>query len=173
MIRLPSLVKAYDAVYSGDPALKQPPAKPDDKAPESELAAYKKAITDHRATIEACQETGDWSALTIEGQQPSKFVLGQIDRNIWRTISDRGSLPDSNPRHLGFGATLALLFRLALRDIPGLTDVKVEREPDPAWDNWTMAKPGIVTLLDMADPGIVTEIGFGIWKRLVDVSKKS
>lgn len=173
MIRLPSLQKPYDAIFSGDGALKQPPAKPVKDADDTTIAKYKAEYADYLATLTSCQETGDWTPLLLEGQVPLKFVLQQVDRNIWRSLVDRAALPASNSRHVGLGSILALLFRLAIVEIVGAEGIRVRREPDPAWDGWTMAQPEIVTILDAANQNIVSEIGGSIYRRLVDVSPKS
>jgi hypothetical protein len=173
VIRLPSLQRAVDCYFSGDPALKQPPVAPDKDASEESIAAYKSAFAEYDATLTACQETGQWAPLLIDGQVPLKFVLGQVDRTIWRSVIDRGALPNNNPRHIGTGALLSLLFRLALRDLVGADGVVVQRSSDSHWDGWVMAQPEIVTVLDAANHNIVSEIGGSVYRRLLGISPKS
>lgn len=170
MIRLPSAVKQYDDFVSIDPAFIQPPAPLGEGATEDERKAYTEALDQYLAKLKAAKETGDWRPMLIEGQVPTKFVLGQVDRNIWRTVMDRAMLPGDSPRHIGQIALYALLFRLALKSVVGLGDFKVERAPDPQWENWTMAQASVVTELDGIDPRIVGELGAGVFKRLQGVS---
>ena len=158
MLRPPSLSKPYDDFYSGDPAFIKPPPTPAEGEASAEYDEY-------RAKLKAAKDTGDWSALLLPGQVPTKFVMNQVDRNVWRSIVDRGQLSPENPRHIGTVALLALLFRLAIKDIPGF-EIKIERGPDPYWDGWDMAHPKIVDVLDRIDPGIVGELGAGVWRRL-------
>lgn len=167
--RLPSQQKQYDAYCSLDPAFVQAPTPPADNVPEEEREAFKVAAQEYLSKFKAAKDTGDWSALLIPGQSPTKFVLGQVDRNVFRAIADRATLPLDNPRHIGPVALYALLFRLALKSIVGLGDLKVERMPDPQWENWTMAQPSVVTTLDDINPGIVGELGMDILNRLQEV----
>lgn len=160
MLRPPSLAKAYDDYYSGDPAFAQEPALSAEPT-ESEQAA----LDDYLAKLKSAKQTGDWSALLLPGATPTKFVLDQVDRNVWRSIVDRGGLPDTNPRWIGPAQLLSLLFRLAIKDIPGF-DFRIERAPDPQWDGWVMAHPKVIDVLDRIDPGIVGEIGGGVYRKL-------
>lgn len=164
--RLPSAQKQYDDYCSLDPAFIQPPSPPAEGASDSERESFKAAAEEYLAKLTAAKETGDWSALRIDGQTPTKFVLGQVDRNVWRAIMDRAVLPGDSPRSIGQITLHSLLFRLALKSIVGLGDVKVERAPDHNWEGWVMAQADIVTQLDEIDPRIVGEIGAGVFKRL-------
>jgi hypothetical protein len=92
-------------------------------------------------------------------------VLGQVDRNIWRAIIDRGMLDESNPRHIGLITMFAVLFRLAIQSIPA-SPIEIRRRADDDWNGWVMATPDVVTALDELDPQIVGEIGAGIFRRL-------
>jgi hypothetical protein len=170
-IRLPSLQRAYDDFYSRDPAIIAAPELPAVTATDDEIKAYKKAAEEYAAKIRAAKETGRWDEILVPGAVPTKFVMGQVDRNVWRTIADRFQLPEDNKQHIGMSLLSSLLFRLALRDIAGL-DFKVVRHVDPEW-GWEMAQPEIVTVLDQADPRIVGELSGGVWKRLQDIPGKS
>lgn len=162
MIRTPSAVRDYDAFFSGDSAFEQPPAVDGDD--RSALEAYQAKLT-------AMRETGDIAPLLIEGQTPTKFVLGQVDRTVWRAVTDRAILPADNPRHIGPVSMPALLFRLAVKSIAGLPPFK--RLRDEHWDGWVMAPSSIVDQLDEIDPRIVGEIGDLVFSRLRGVSPKS
>jgi hypothetical protein len=165
-LRPPSAQRAWDAHYSGDPAFLQPPPRPDGEPTDE----YKTAIDQYVARLTAAKETGDWKPLLIEGQQPTKFVMGQVDRNVWRSIMDRVVLPADNPRNIGQVALHALLFRLSVKDVVGFP--AFHRLPDPHWDNWTMAPSDLVTTLDEIDPRIVGELGSDVFMRLRGVGPK-
>ncbi len=171
MIRPPSAVRDFDAFFSGDSAFTQPPADPPDDASDDAKKAHKEAVEGYIAKLRAARETGDWKPLLIEGQTPTKFVLRQVDRNIWREIMDRAVLPGDSPRHIGQVTLNALLFRLACISIAGWD--KFERLPDAKWDLWSMAPASLVTQLDEIDPRIVGEIGSLVFERLRGVSGKS
>lgn len=158
--RPPSSQKQYDDYFSGDPAFKQPPKLSDDPTDEE-----KAALAEYEVTLKAARETGDWSSLKIDGQTPTRFVLGQIDRNIFRAIQDRAILPPDSPQRIGPVQLFALLFRLALKSVIGFGDLKVERDFDPAW-GWVMAQANVVHQLDEVDQRIVGEIGTNILKRI-------
>ena len=168
MIRPPSSQRQWDAFTSIDPAFAQRPA-----LPAEPTDADRSALADYDAKITAAKETGDWRALLVEGQSPTKFVMGQIDRNTWRAIMDRAVLPGDSPRHIGQIALHALLVRLALRSVVGFGDVKIERQADPQWEYWPMAQAEIVTQLDEIDPRIVGELGSDVFKRLQGASPRS
>jgi hypothetical protein len=171
MIRPPSQQRDYETYVSIDPAFRQPPPAPGDTATDEERAQYKEARADYDAKLTAAKETGDWKPLLIEGQTPTKFVLGQVDRNVWRSLMDRAMLPVDSARYVGQVAMNALLFRLAIRDVVGFD--KFERLPDANWDHWTMAPPSLVTTLDEISTAIVGEIGSAVFRRLQGISGKS
>jgi hypothetical protein len=164
MIRPPSLVRSWDAFYPKDPAFKQAPALPADDAPQADRDEFKLQAEAYLTTLRTCRETGDWSPLRIEDREPTKFVMGPVDRNIWRELLDRCQLSTSSPRSIGFTTLLALLFRLSVRQIVGWE--KIVREPDPDWGDWTMAPADLVDQLDNIDSGIVGELGREVLEKL-------
>jgi hypothetical protein len=93
-----------------------------------------------------------------------------VDRQAIRSLSDRLQLSDSNPRRVGFTELPAIIVRLSLLEIDG---VKIERAEDPAWNDWTMARPSVIDSLDAFDPGIVNELGWSMWRRLSNARPKS
>jgi hypothetical protein len=159
MIRSPSVVRDWDAFFSGDPAFTQPP-----KSEGEPTDADKEAAESYIAALKAARETGDWKPLLVDGQTPTKFVMRQVDRNIWRAIMDRAVLPGDSPRHIGQVSLNALLFRLSIKEVVGWD--KFDRQSDPNWDFWTMAPASLVTQLDEIDPRIVGEIGSLVFERL-------
>jgi hypothetical protein len=158
IIRPPSYQREYTDHWPGDPAFVQPPSD------ESELKEYERKLR-------VARETGDWKPLLVEGAQPTAFIMGQVDRSIWRALGGRMMLPSSNPRWIGSAEGVALLFRLALVKIVGL-DVEVDRRPDPRWEGWVMASPEVVNVLDAIDMGIVGELGDQVYLRLRGLSGK-
>lgn len=170
-IRLPSLQRAYDDFWSLDPSIIPPPAEPLATASAEDWEAYKKAVEERIAKIRAAKETGRLDEVLVPGGIPTKFVMGQVDRNVWRAIADRAQLPSDNKQFIGVNQLSSLLFRLALQSIVGL-DIKVSRYVDPEW-GWEMAASEVVTLLDLASPSIVGELSGGVWRRLTEISPKS
>jgi hypothetical protein len=166
MIRLPSIQRDYDWYWSGDPALVQPPVALAVDASDEDKAAHKIASDEYKAKLKACRDTGDWSPLLKPGEQPLKFVLCQVDRNAWRALDDRRSLPSASSSHVSSGLLLALLARLAIKDIVGAEGVRVVRSPDSKFDDWTMAQAELVTLLDTANENIISELGLCVFMRL-------
>lgn len=169
MLKPPSLVRDYTLHYSGDPALKQAPEAPvfpEDMTEESKasvLEAFKKEHAEYVVTLKTCQQTGDWSLLVLPGQQPTPFVMTQVNREDWRALAYRADLPRDNPRHIGWGVLLSLLFRMSIKSITGWGS-QFDREPGV--DGWVMAPTKLVTALDDLDPGIVTELGAAVLSRL-------
>lgn len=164
-LRFGSLQKDFDFYVSSDPAFARPPALPADDASDEDKAAFKTAAEAYIAAWKSARETSDYSKLILDGQTPTKFVLGRINRNVWRSVQDRAGLPDSEPRRIGFIQLLALLARLSLKSIPS-SEIKIEHAPDPQWDGWVMAKPEVIEQLDEFDPSIVGEIGKEVLRRL-------
>jgi hypothetical protein len=165
VIRPPSLQRAYDDFFTLDPAIIPAPTEPAETATSEEVEAYTASRAEYDAKIKAAKETGKWHDVVVPGQVPTKFVLGQVDRNIWRAVLDRAALLPDNPQRIGPGLMVALLFRLAIKSVAGF-EPKVERVRDPQWDGWEMAQPEIVDALDSIDPRIVGQIGTGIYQRL-------
>jgi hypothetical protein len=165
--RLPSAQKPDDAHVSIDPAFRQPPADPGEKATDEERAQYKEARADYDAKLTAARDTGDWKPLLIEGQTPTKFVLKKVDRNVWRALMDRAMLPVDSARYIGQVMMNALLFRLAVVSISDFD--KFDRAPDPQWDGWEMADAKLVTQLDEISTAIVGEVGGAVFRRLQGV----
>lgn len=166
MIRPPSQAKDYDLFYSGDPAFRQPPKVVGDATDEQRAE-----LDRHFASLRSAKETGNWSALLLDGQVPTKFVCCQVDRNVWRSLTDRAILPVDSPRYVGQVALHALLFRLAVKEIVGWPAFR--RESDPSWDGWVMAPASLVTQLDEIDPRIVGEVGADVFARLRGVNPLS
>lgn len=167
MIRPPSAQRPWDTFYSLDSAIIQPPAIPDGELTEEQQAEIKAAIADYRAKIKVAKETGDWRAIVVDGQVPTKFTMAQVDRNVWRAVVDRMQLPTNSHRYIGPAQASAVVFRLAVKAIAGWD--AFERLPDPLWDNWTMAPAKIVEQLDEIDQRIVAEIANDVFLRLQGV----
>lgn len=172
MLRQPSLQKPYPDFFTGDPSVIKPPKAPEKDADEKAVADYKRELEEFRTKIMNAKETGDWSAITVPGETITQFVMGHVDRNLWRSLMDRAALPADNPRYIGPVMMAALLTRLSIQSIVGW-DVKVERRSDDDWDGWTMAQPELIQKLDDLDTRIVSELGGGVFRRLQTISPKS
>lgn len=97
MIRPPSNVTKYKAVWSQDPAFIQLPA---DASADDRKA--------HAEKWERARKTGDYSELLIEGEQPTEFVMKPIKADHYAALADMS----------GESATMLLLaFRVALDSI--------------------------------------------------------
>lgn len=168
MIRTPTLQRTWSAFASCDPAVARPPERPASDASADDIAAYKTALEDYAAKIKAAKEAGEWKPVLAGSDLPTRFQMGQVDRNVWRSIQDRCILPGDSPRYIGMVALNALLFRLSVREIAEYP--KFERLPDPNWDHWVMAPASLITQLDEIDPSIVGEIGTEVFNRLRGVS---
>jgi len=163
MLRFPSLIKAYDTHVSCDPAIKQPPIAPASTASDDVKEAYARDVLAYVTALNAAHDTGDWSALILPGETPTKFVLQPIDAETFRSLCDLAMLPESSSRHIGPAQEQALLVRLALVDIVGV-DFKVKREPDPK-HGWVMAQPEVIKLFDALNRRIVGELAQAIGRR--------
>jgi len=109
MFKLPSIVKEYSAVYSGDPSLVQLADNASDK--ERKEYAHK---------LKVARETGDYSALLIEGaSEPTLFQMRQLTADAFAYL-----IGQVYPRE-GVIATNALAFQFALRSVENLGDAKV------------------------------------------------
>jgi hypothetical protein len=161
VIRLPSLQRAVDCYYSGDPAFIQLA----DDASESDRA-------EHARKWKVARETGNYSALIVEGQQATKFAMQPVNRTVWRAFVDRVLYPTESPRRIGPITTPSLVFRLSVCSVSGL-DVHVKRRAHREWDGWEMAEEEIVQVLDSIDPRIVTELGDLAFARMSDIPKNS
>jgi hypothetical protein len=153
-IRFGSLQKDYDFFISSDSAFIQPPTDGDPSAAADYIAKWR-----------AARETTDYSKVLVPDGQPTKFVLGRVNRSVWRAIQDRSQLPVDSDRHIGYTVVLALLARLAVRSIPSL-EMKIDHVADPKWDGWVMAPAALIEQLDETDPRIVAEIGLEALRRL-------
>lgn len=137
MLRLPSLQKEFAFVYSGDDALVQPPED-----------AAARADYDHKLTV--ARETGDYSALLLEGRQPSQFILRPIPGDALRRLFDGAG-------KLGNNTLASMSFRLAIVRVVDLAGVEVKHEVDKNLGR--IATVGVVNALDSIDPAIVNEAG--------------
>ena len=170
--RQPSYQREYTDHWSRDPALEQSPVAPPAEAAAEAKAAHETAVANYERKLRVARETGNWQPMVLDGQSPTSFVMGQVDRNAWRAIEDRMKLPADNQLRIGAKQGMALLFRLAVQRIVGL-DLEVVRRPDPRWEGWVMAQPDLVTELDNNfHEDIVSELGDEVFVRLRGLSPK-
>lgn len=171
MIRQPSLQRPYSDFYSGDPAVIPRPLPPPLDASDDERALFKRNFDEYRTKITVAKETGNWTEVAVPGQSITSFLMGHVDRTIWRSIVDRQALPDDNARYIGPATMLQILVRLSVQSINGW-DFKIERHVDSDW-GWAMAQPELIQTLDNIDPKIVAELGGGVFRRLQTIHPKS
>lgn len=155
MIRPPSLQRAYDEFYSGDPAFVHPP---------DDATADQKAEWSHK--IRVARETGDWSPIVKPGEMPTKFVMMPIAGNVVRRIIDQ-ALSDK----IGTAQMHQLAFRAAVIEVVNLDGAKVKRVET---DNYGMlATSEITDFLDSISLFIVSELGREALERMKKIPPKS
>lgn len=160
MIRPPSAQKPYDDFWSGDPAFTQ---LPPDATPEQ--------IQERKAAVLRARETGDWSALRIEGREPTKFVMKPLRGEFYRQLIDYVAIG-----RVGAGMSAHYAFRAGIVEIPEM----------PQWDGapkkirrtaieglGEMAMSDVADYLDGIDLTIITELGGELIRRAREVSPKS
>lgn len=125
MIKLPSLIREYSAIYSRDPSLVQAPVAPEgkDATPEA-IAAYSAVATEYAHKLKVARETGDYSALRLDGAgEPTLFQMRQLSADAYSRILYRDGSAIENT---------VLAFRYALRSVanwPG-AEVTLEQHPE-------------------------------------------
>jgi hypothetical protein len=140
MIVIPqSLQGRYTWVWSEDPALARPPATADEK----QRAAFEKRL-------EVARDTGRYSDVLQEGQQPTLFTVEPLSGSVWRKLADL-----VRAGTIGVMEASAIVVRLCLKSIenPGI-EIETEAGPYGPW-----AKQSVVNTLDGVSPGIVSELG--------------
>lgn len=137
MIKPPSNQRTYDVFYSGDSAIVSLPAE----ASDEQKAAHEKAL-------ERALETGDWSQVVIQGEQPTRFVFKPLGAEVAGELYSMMS----TERHF---SVFALAFRLAIVDVKNLPDAgKVD------FGNHPLGRCATTAFLDRA--GLKGEIGAAI-----------
>jgi hypothetical protein len=150
LLRPPSLQKHYDAFYWRDPAFIQPPEDGED---------LEKAREAHSQRMKTARETGSWTDVSIEGKQPTKFVMRPLPGTIGRRLSDKlvsGAL--------GYAELYALAFRASIVSIENLgSDYKIKLVAH----EWLgdIASEEVVNMLDALELGIVNDLGSDAYER--------
>ena len=147
MIKPPSLQTGFALVWSKDPALRLP-ENPDEAARALKLAT----------------DTGNWTPLIAEGQQPSLFHFEALTRRElgwW----------DGERRHSSiYGRPLSpieandLLIRIALRRVDNFGDAKVERTAAAAGVPG-LADEKVIEAVNAAAPTALAEFADAIIER--------
>lgn len=157
MLRPPSNLRPYDDFYSGDTALLQPP---DD--------ATKEQREEHARKLRVAREIGDWSALRVDGQQPTRFGMRLLTGTQRRWLIDQASREDEHK--LGAATLFQLAFRCAVIDIDHLDGFKVSFEDHPSLGR--IATEAVADHCDSFTPRIVGELGAEAWRRATELSPK-
>ena len=155
MIRQPSLIREYETFYSGDPAIAQMP--PNATAEEAK---------EHENRIRVARETGDWTSIVIDGQQPTRFRMKLLRGSQYRWLADQ-----LNARHLGLLQAAALAFRASCRAVVNFGDLEPKFVQHAALGQVLAAEHA--EALDDIDKGIVDELGAEALRRAQDVPPKS
>jgi hypothetical protein len=145
MITVPSLQSRFTWIWSRDPAL----ASPGDGAETSERETWEQRL-------DIARETGRWSDLLREGEQPTQFHVRPLPGSLLRRITD-----EVGQNKYGVTSAWALVVRLCLRAIENPT-IEVKTEKGPYGE---VAKLDVIETLDGIDPHIVTELGAYLWAR--------
>lgn len=120
--RSPSNQRNYDLVWSRDEAFVQLPDAPPDSASQEDKDAYEKLQKAHIAKWEIARESGDYSALRVEGKpDPTVFTMKPLSHEQLMVLWDMGRAD------AGVGETNALAFAAALQGVTNLGDAVVER----------------------------------------------
>lgn len=164
MILPPSNQSSYTEIWSGDPALVQPPPEPKG-ASKAALKEYKAALEEHQRKVKLAGESGNWSALLIPGQQPTRFVVRPLSGQAYREIVSRLLLTDPNSEKRLTQITMpAVVFRCCIEKIEnGGYDQEIQRYPHEAFGS--IVSVDVANYLDGIDPTIVSEIGRRIYDR--------
>lgn len=154
-LRPPSNLREYDDFYSGDPAIVQlADGATDDEKKE------------HARRLEVARETGDWSPILVDGQQPTKFVLKVLTGDVHRKLMD-----DYSGGRFGLSALMQVAFRIALKGVVNCGDVTVNHQQDVRYGK--LAKADVTDALDAIDPAIVNELGGEVLRRAREPAPKS
>lgn len=155
MLRLPSIQKEYDDYWSGDPAFVQPPKEPGKEASDEARAKWKEAVAEHLAKIKRARETGDWSSLLIEGEQPTKFIMKPLKGQQLRFLIDEHMRADQF--RIGDAQLSSLVFRCAFSAVKNL-GVAYNDKPVRHPDLGLIASSDVTDMLDQIDQSIVAEL---------------
>jgi hypothetical protein len=154
MIRPPSNAKQFDAFYSKDPAFVQLA----DDASEDDGK-------EHAQKWRTARQTGDYSALLIEGQQPTKFTLRPL------SVDAFASIIDMKRSGTGDNEVAILAFRVALKSVSNFGKAEIKFGPHK--------KFGLIASTDFLDKAglpaglalnIAAEIGGVALEKAMDIS---
>lgn len=147
MIKPPSLQSGFSLVWSKDPALKLP-EDPDEAA----------------RALKVATETGNWSSLIADGQQPSVFHFEALTRRElgWWDGERRHSQIHARP--LSPIEANDLLIRIALRSVDNFGPHKVERTA-AAGGVPGLADEKIIEVINTAAPSALAEFADAIIER--------
>ena len=176
-MRPPSLIKPRDEFYSGDPAFKPSPVAPelasnaDDDAKDvykAAVAEYVKAVEERERLVNLARETGDWSALRIEGKTPVKFVMRPLKSRQFNRIADM-----IIAREVGAVTAKEIAFGAALAEVAGIGDAKITYDDHPR-----LGRIATPDFLDEVWPtglvvSAVAELGELVLERARDIAPKS
>lgn len=170
MLALPSLQKEYVLCFSQDPAFDFPPIPAIDRetASADEIAAADAALKERDHKLRLARESGNWDAITKQGQRPTRFKFRQVHGSHltwWHGQNNR--------ENLTMAESFELMFRLALIDVENLGSFQVKHDD---------GKPRLVSLSCLnrlyalgSDTGnaqlgreLVMELGAHVAKRAVE-----
>lgn len=152
MINPPSLQRPYDEFWSFDPAIVPPPDDPPSDADDDVKGSFRAAVEEWKRRLDVARETGNWSAVTVPGMDPTRFTLEPITGQALREIRSRLEAGQLDMTH----TAAPLAFRACIVKISNPSiEFKHERDKDLG----RLAPVSLTNKLDAIDPTIVTELG--------------
>lgn len=149
MIRPPSLQREFDVILSTDEAIAAPAS---DASPEAKKEFDEK--------LKRARDTGNWTALLIEGKQPTKFVCRLVPHDVMARLVDRVRAFDNATLFVGPGEATQLVARIGLTDVVNLPGFELTFERHPAWGR--IAKADV---LEAIGAEAIAELGNVIFER--------
>jgi hypothetical protein len=153
MLTPPSIQHRHTLVWSQDPAL----ARPGDEATPETIKAF-----EHKLAV--ARDTGDWAEVVKQSEKLALFHVKPLTGTNLRRLID-----ETSAGKYGEQSLWAMVFRVCLRSVENIPDLKVETEVGPYGE---AAKADVIDALDAIHPGIVTELGSVLFQRAVAPPKK-
>lgn len=118
MTTAPSLQHPYDVILASDPAIAKP-----ENGDEAGVAEFVRKLG-------IARDTGDYSALLIEGVTPVRYRIRHVAQKMLRRLHDRQNAVGDN--FVGRQETAELCVQLGLVEVVG-RDIKLEYDSSQVW----------------------------------------
>lgn len=120
-----SLIKPYTDHFSEDPAFVQAPVAPGKDATDEERETYKAALEEYSTQLTVAIDTGNWSALRVQGSEPTTFTMRPLPSDVF------GKLADLKASGTGENEIYVLAFRAACVGVANMGGAKLTFVADP------------------------------------------